>query len=386
MSKKSLSLLVMMLIICALLTSCAAWNYLSKDEASKEGSDSREMETTGQNTVTQEGEEMYQDTSEDVVYLAGGCFWGLEALMQSIPGVIDAESGYANGTCEADANYRSVCTGNTGFRETVRVAYDPQKVSLDALLLAYFYVIDPTVKDRQGNDRGSQYQTGIYYTNDKVKETVERIAEIERQRSEKFFVEIAPLRNYYPAEAYHQDYLKKNPNGYCHIPKEEMKLFSELRVDPGDYKRPAAEVIRQKLTKEQYHVTQESGTERAFTGEFWNKFEKGIYVDIVTGEPLFSSADKFESSCGWPAFSKPIEEPAITKLEDNSHGMRRTEVRSRAGNSHLGHVFSGDSESPNGVRYCINSAALRFVPYEKMEAEGYGYLKYLFEKECGAER
>ena len=329
---------------------------------------------------------MYQDTSKDVVYLAGGCFWGLEALMQSIPGVIDAESGYANGTCEADANYRSVCTGNTGFRETVRVAYDPQKVSLDALLLAYFYVIDPTVKDRQGNDRGSQYQTGIYYTNDKVKETVERIAEIERQRSEKFFVEIAPLRNYYPAEAYHQDYLKKNPNGYCHIPKEEMKLFSELRVDPGDYKRPAAEAIRQKLTKEQYHVTQESGTERVFTGEFWNKFEKGIYVDIVTGEPLFSSADKFESSCGWPAFSKPIEEPAITKLEDNSHGMRRTEVRSRAGNSHLGHVFSGDSESPNGVRYCINSAALRFVPYEKMEAEGYGYLKYLFEKERGAER
>ena len=156
MSKKALSLLVMMLIICALLTSCAAWNYLSKDEASKEGSDSREMETTGQDTVTQEGEEMYQDTSEDVVYLAGGCFWGLEALMQSIPGVIDAESGYANGTCEADANYRSVCAGNTGFRETVRVAYDPQKVSLDALLLAYFYVIDPTVKDRQGNDRGSQ--------------------------------------------------------------------------------------------------------------------------------------------------------------------------------------------------------------------------------------
>ena len=156
MSKKSLSLLVMMLIICALLTSCAAWNYLSKDEASKEGSDSREMETTGQDTATQEGEEMYQDTSKDVVYLAGGCFWGLEALMQSIPGVIDAESGYANGTCEADANYRSVCAGNTGFRETVRVAYDPQKVSLDALLLAYFYVIDPTVKDRQGNDRGSQ--------------------------------------------------------------------------------------------------------------------------------------------------------------------------------------------------------------------------------------
>ena len=151
-------------------------------------------------------------------------------------------------------------------------------------------------------------------------------------------------------------------------------------------KEKARESIRDKLTEEQYRVTQESGTERPFSNEFWNQFEKGIYVDIVTGEPLFSSADKFESSCGWPAFSKPIEAPAITKLEDNSHGMRRTEVRSRAGNSHLGHVFSGDSESPNGVRYCINSAALRFVPYEKMEAEGYGYLKYLFEKERGAER
>lgn len=165
-----------------------------------------------------------------------------------------------------------------------------------------------------------------------------------------------------------------------------MKLFSELASIRAITNGRLREVIRQKLTKEQYHVTQESGTERAFTGEFWNKFEKGIYVDVVTGEPLFSSADKFESSCGWPAFSKPIEEPSITKLEDTSHGMHRTEVRSRAGNSHLGHVFSGDPESPNGVRYCINSAALRFVPYEKMEAEGYGYLKYLFEKERGAER
>ena len=254
----------------------------------------------------------YMDTTENVIYLAGGCFWGMEQLMQSIPGVIDAESGYANGTCEADADYKTVCKGETGFRETVRVEYDPEQVSLDALLLAYFYVIDPTVQNRQGNDRGSQYQTGVYYTNESAKETVERIAEIERGRSEKFFVE--------------------------------------------------------------------SGTERAFTGEFWDKFEKGIYVDVVTGEPLFSSTDKFESGCGWPAFTKPIEEPAVVELEDNSFGMRRTEVRSRAGDSHLGHVFTGDPESPNGVRYCINSASLRFVPYAKMEAEGYGYLLYLFEE------
>ncbi len=323
-------------------------------------------------------ESLVMETTENVIYLAGGCFWGMEQLMQSIPGVIDAQSGYANGTCEEDADYKTVCEGETGFRETVRVEYNPDEVSLDALLLAYFYVVDPTVKNRQGNDVGTQYQTGVYYTNDAAKETVERIAEIERGRSKKFLVEIGPLINFFPAEEYHQDYLEKNPNGYCHIPKAEIELFSKLRIDPGDYKKPAAESIRDKLTDEQYRVTQENGTERAFTGEFWNQFEKGIYVDIVTGEPLFSSTDKFESGCGWPAFTKPIEEPAVVELEDNSHGMRRTEVRSRAGDSHLGHVFTGDPESPNGVRYCINSASLRFVPYAKMESEGYGYLTYLF--------
>jgi len=319
---------------------------------------------------------------EHVIYLAGGCFWGLEQLMQSIPGVIDAQSGYANGTGEEDANYETVCTEDTGFRETVRVEYDPEQVSLDALLLAYFYVIDPTVENRQGNDIGTQYQTGVYYTNDKAKETVERIAALERSRYEsyeKFVVEIGPLLNYYPAEEYHQDYLVKNPSGYCHIPWEEMELFSEMRIDPGDYQKPAANVIQDKLSVWQYHITQEDGTEFAFHNEFWDHFAKGIYVDIVTGEPLFSSTDKYESSCGWPAFTKPIEEPSILEFEDFSFGAYSIEVRSRAGNSHLGHFFKYDPESPNGVRYCINSASLRFVPYDEMEAEGYGYLLDLFE-------
>ena len=317
--------------------------------------------------------------NEHVIYLAGGCFWGLEKLMQSIPGVTDAVSGYANGSGEEDANYQTVVKGQTGFRETVKVTYDPEQVSLDALLLAYFYVIDPTVENRQGNDVGSQYQTGVYYEDDASREIVERIAALERRRREKFVVEIGPLVNFFPAEEYHQDYLDKNPNGYCHIPRAEIELFSRLRIDPGDYQKPAAEAIRDKLTDEQYRVTQQSGTERPFQNEFWNQFEKGIYVDVVTGEPLFSSADKFESSCGWPAFSRPIEEPAVVELPDDSHGMRRTEVRSRAGDSHLGHVFTGDRESPNGVRYCINSASLRFIPYEKMEQEGYGELMSLFE-------
>ena len=322
----------------------------------------------------------FSNEPDNVIYLAGGCFWGIEHLMASIPGVIDAESGYANGRNPEDANYETICSEDTGFRETVRVEYDPGQVSLDALLMAYFYVIDPTVQNRQGNDIGTQYQTGVYYTNDAAKETVERIAAIERSRSPEFHVEIGPLLNYYPAEEYHQNYLANNPFGYCHIPMEEIRLFSSLRIDPGDYQKPAEEAIRDKLTAEQYYVTQESGTEYAFHNEFWNQFEKGIYVDIVTGEPLFSSTDKFESSCGWPAFSKPIEEPAVVELIDTSYGMIRTEVRSRAGNSHLGHVFENDPESPNGVRYCINSASLRFIPYVHMEAEGYGYLMDLFDQ------
>ena len=373
--KSGVSCLLFLLLMVVGLGGCSAPQ--NEDAAAQDTNMSADIELPGNELEVEIMD--FSHESENVIYFAGGCFWGIEQLMQSIPGVIDAQSGYANGTGEKDASYAVVVTGKTGFRETVRVEYDPEQVSLDALLLAYFYVIDPTVKDRQGNDIGTQYQTGVYYTNDKAKETVERIAELERSRSEQFFVEIGPLLNYYPAEEYHQDYLVKNPYGYCHIPWEEMELFSKLRIDPGDYQKPAVEVIREKLTDEQYYVTQEGGTEYAFENEFWNQFEKGIYVDVVTGEPLFSSTDKYESSCGWPAFTKPIEEPSIVELEDLSYGMYRIEVRSRAGNSHLGHVFENDPESPNGVRYCINSAALRFVPYAEMEAEGYGYLLDLFE-------
>ena len=317
-------------------------------------------------------------TKLSVIYLAGGCFWGLEKLMQSIPGVADAVSGYANGTGAADANYQAVCGGETGFRETVRVEYDAAQVSLDALLFAYFYVIDPAQRNRQGNDFGTQYQTGIYYTDDASRETVERIAAIERSRSKHFFVEIKPLENFFPAEAYHQDYLDKNPGGYCHIPLHEIALFSQMQIDPGDYRRPAEEILREQLSAEAYAVTQEDATEHPFTGAYWQTADKGIYVDAATGEPLFTSLDKYPSSCGWPAFAAPIEPPVIAEKCDLSHGMVRTEVRSRAGDSHLGHVFEGDPESPSGLRYCINSASLRFIPYDEMEAAGYGYLLHKF--------
>jgi peptide methionine sulfoxide reductase msrA/msrB len=310
----------------------------------------------------------------DVIYLAGGCFWGMEKLMQSIDGVVDVISGYANGRADVDPTYEKVITGETGYRETVRVEYAPNIVSLDALLFAYFNVIDPTIRNAQGNDRGTQYQTGVYYPDEASGEIVARITSIERARSERFEVEIEPLARFYTAEEYHQDYLDKNPLGYCHISPDEINMAGEMIIDPGDYPLPIEDKIKEKLTDLQYKVTQNAATEPAFNNEYWDNHEQGIYVDVVTGEPLFSSRDKFESGTGWPSFTQPIDENVVRFIRDNTLGMQRIEVRSRAGNSHLGHVFYNDSSSPNGTRYCINSAALRFVPYDEMEAEGYGYL------------
>jgi len=310
----------------------------------------------------------------EVIYLAGGCFWGLEKLMQSLPGVVDVVSGYANGKADIVPSYTVVSTGVTGYRETVRVEYDPEVISLDAILFAYFHVIDPTIQNQQGNDIGTQYQTGVYYTDEASRTTVERIGAIEQARHEKFVVEFEPLERFYDAEEYHQDYLVKNPLGYCHISSDEMNSVAEMIVDPGKYPLPPLAEIKAKLTEQQFNVTQEDATEIAFMNEYWDNHERGMYVDIVTGEPLFSSADKFDSGTGWPSFTKPIDENTVRFIEDFSYDMVRVEARSRAGNSHLGHVFYNDPVSPTGTRYCINSAALRFIPYEEMEAEGYTYL------------
>ena len=310
-----------------------------------------------------------------VIYLAGGCFWGLEKLMQSIPGVVRGTSGYANGDPSVRPTYSEVCTGKTGYRETVRVEYKENEISLDAILFTFFAAIDPTVKNRQGNDTGSQYQTGIYYTDERSGATVAHVAGIERSRHKNFAVEIEPLDQFYDAEEYHQDYLDKNPGGYCHITPAEIKIAEKMTVDPAKYRRPPDDEVKKRLTKEQYYVAVDSGTEPPFRNEFWDHKEKGIYVDVITGEPLFSSKDKFESPCGWPAFSKAIDPNTVVYLKDYSLGMRRTEVRSRSGNTHLGHVFYGDPDSPNGVRFCINSLSLRFVPFADMDGEGYGYLR-----------
>ena len=311
------------------------------------------------------------------IYLAGGCFWGLQKLLTDMPGVVDTTSGYANGSGAAEADYETVCMGHTGFRETVKAAYDPSEISLDRLLFAFFDVIDLTAVNRQGNDVGTQYQSGVYWEpeDQASMETVMRVSGIVKERCGQFAVELKPLRNFFPAEDYHQDYLDKFPGGYCHISPAAIKRTQAEQIDPGKYPRPAEAVIREKLSQAQYAVARQGGTEPPFDNAYWDFDAPGIYVDVVTGEPLFTSKDKFESSCGWPAFSTPIEAGTVKELTDRSFGMTRTEVRSRSGNSHLGHVFRGPYEGPTGVRYCINSAALRFVPLEEMEEAGYGWLK-----------
>lgn len=361
-----MALLVLSLIF---ISGCRLVDHQSNNQPTQVG----EEETTVSDETT--FDPTYEEKEGiDVIYLAGGCFWGMEKLMQSIPGVVNVVSGYANGKADLEPTYNKVVRGNTGYRETVRVEYDPDQISLDALLFAYFHVIDPTIENAQGNDRGTQYQTGVYYVDEASQEAVERIASIEKERASIFLVEIEALERFYDAEEYHQDYLDKNPYGYCHISPAEINAVDKMIVDPGDYRRPSDEVIQEMLSSLQYNVTQKDSTEPAFANEYYDNHEKGIYVDIVTGEPLFSSRDKFDSGTGWPSFTAPMDENTVRLIEDNTLGMQRVEVHSRAGNSHLGHVFYNDPVSPSGARYCINSAALRFILVEDMEAEGYGYL------------
>lgn len=371
--KRMQSLYSALMIMCVLVMSgCAAGAAENRPAAAGEEGDAM----TGQGSDGTYSKE----AGRDVIYLAGGCFWGMEKLAQALPGVEDAVSGYANGTSDGIPTYELVCTGGTGYKETVRVVYDPAVITLPQILQAYFLVIDPTVSNRQGNDTGTQYQTGIYYNDAASGEIVERVVSAEKKKHDTFAVEHGPLVIFYDAEAYHQDYLEKNPGGYCHIPAHEIEDVAALIAAEEGYEKPSQEQLRKMLTAEQYDVTQNAATERPFANEYCNTFERGIYVDVTTGQPLFRSADKYRSSCGWPAFSAPVYEGVVRYSEDASYGMNRTEVRSDAGNAHLGHIFTDDPESPDGVRYCINSAALRFIPEEEMAAQGYGPYLILLDK------
>ena len=303
------------------------------------------------------------------IYLAGGCFWGLEEYFSRISGVLETTVGYANGQVET-TNYQLI--KETDHAETVQVIYDEKIVSLREILLYYFRVIDPLSINQQGNDRGRQYRTGIYYKDEEDLPTINTVVrEQELLIGCKIAVEVEKLRHYILAEDYHQDYLKKNPGGYCHI---DVRDAEKPLIDAANYEKPSQAVLRENLSEESYRVTQEAATEAPFSNAYDQTFEEGIYVDITTGEPLFFAKDKFASGCGWPSFSRPISKELIHYYQDLSHGMERIEVRSRSGNAHLGHVFTDGPQELGGLRYCINSASLRFIAKDEMEEAGYGYL------------
>lgn len=302
------------------------------------------------------------------IYLAGGCFWGTEHLFSLVSGVIETTVGYANSIIP-HPSYEEVCTGKTGAAETVEIIYDSNLISLSELLFLYFKSIDPCSLNRQGGDIGTQYRTGIYYNDSNDLSIIEAVvATIQRRNSEHLAVEVMPLINFFPAEDYHQDYLDKNPNGYCHIDPALFKIAKELKTTPtSETKRD----LRKRLTPLQWEVTQHAATERPFDNEYNAEFRPGIYVDIIDGTPLFISDTKFESGCGWPAFSRPIANDLLSQHQDTSFGRIRTEVRASGSGSHLGHVFPDGPVEDGGLRYCINSASLRFIPLQDMASEGY---------------
>lgn len=328
-----------------------------------------------------ENQEIMDNKNVREIYFAGGCFWGTEHFFQQIRGVVGTEVGYANGNKE-NPTYEEVVSHATGFAETVKVKYDPEQVDLKLLIDLYFKTIDPTSLNKQGNDRGDQYRTGIY-TTDKATETIvkEEVQKLSKNYSSPVLVETIPLKNFYKAEDYHQDYLDKNPGGYCHIEPGLFEMAKNANPAPkAKYQKQDKAALKKELTAEQYNVTQENGTERPFQNEYWDETREGIYVDITTGEPLFISTDKFESGCGWPSFSKPITKKLIDEKMDRSAGMTRVEVRSKTGDAHLGHVFTDGPADKGGLRYCINSASLKFIPKAEMEKKGYGEYISLLDK------
>lgn len=332
-------------------------------------------------------------TSAAEAYFAGGCFWCVEAKFQKVPGVQEAISGYSGGHVE-NPSYEQVSSGDTGHRETVKVVYDPEQVSYRQLVEAFWRMFDPTDAGGSFGDRGEQYTSAIFYQTEREKEIAEE-SKRQLERSGRFsdpvFTPIEPLKNFYPAEEKHQNYAEENPlryrfyrylsgrDSFIEEHWNESEKFTNQTEEPSsisNFTKPSQEELRERLTSMQFKVIQQDGTESAFDNAYWDNEREGIYVDIVSGEPLFSSRHKFESGTGWPSFTRPLEPDNIVTREDRSLFGSRTEVRSKLADSHLGHVFD-DGPEPTGKRYCINSAALRFIPKEDLEKEGYGqYMDY----------